>query len=558
MWAIRILNGQMAGQSFELKEGRNSLGRGTTADIQINAPGVSKEHLEITMSEGKLKFSDMNSSNGTFLNGIRSKTGILNLGDKVGVHNIIFDVIVSTDKLNAIKEEKAKRAAITPARSSRVPMPTRPNMPVPVAPMGFNAPAYAQAPQMQANPVNQARSVPPIVLKPSFTERINSYIEDVVMTGFYAVSEKVELKIVMMGFVLIYVAMVTMLAIIPMKQITSESVINESKRRAITVARALALGNEKIIKSGEITKFSTEFALKEDGVEDVYVVSREGRILAPPERTGTAPKELSFIKNKVLSQKVPGEVRDEIGEKIGAAFPIIGYDTETQKNTAKAYAVVIYNPGNIMYDDGKVFGLFIQMLAIALAAGGALFFVLFKLVEYPFQQLNKELDKALRDEITSVDVKVQLPILHSLATNLNSLLSRITSAGSSTAGDMSPGARNYEYINIVNALADGAFLISNEGTVVKGNDAGVGFLGMRLNEIENRKYFEFSQQGFQKKVDELMQNAKTSASHFSSNSHEFDSGSSANVNCQALTLPNGEVDCYLFIISTGQGVASAA
>lgn len=562
MWAIRILNGPRAGEVLSLKEGATKIGRSQTVDIQINAGGVSKEHLEISMNAGALTFNDLNSSNGTFLNGTRVKSGTLKLGDKVGIHNIMFDIVVSNEKLQEMAAQKAQRAQVPAAPVSIKPanipaqMPAHPPMQAPMQNANFNLPTYPQQPQGFPNQSPSSQGMPsPAVHKPSLVERVNSFVENVVMVGFYQLTETLELKMVMMSFVAIFIAMVTLLAIIPMKQITTESVVNESKKRAMTVARSLARGNEKVLKTGEIAQFSTEYALREDGVEDVYVVSKDGRILAPPERTGAAPKEMSFFRNQILKAGTH-EASGEVGDKIAAAVPIIGYDTDTQKNIAKAYAVIIYNPGNLMYDDGKVFGLFIQMLAFGLLAGGVLFFLMFKLVEYPFQQLNKELDLAMREEKTQIEVKVKLPILHDLATNLNSLIARLASPGGGGAGQMSAGARNHEYINIISLIASPALLISVDGTIIKCSRFFEDLTGVRPDQVENRKVSEL-EQGLQRNIEALMAQSHSASAQVAQDNYEFNSGVYA-LNCQAVTLPTGEVDCYFLVMTPAEGNASVA
>jgi hypothetical protein len=576
MWAIRILNGTRAGEIISLKEGKTRIGRGQTADVQINAGGVSKEHLEINMNGESLDFTDLNSSNGTFLNGTRVKGGKLKLGDKVGIHNIMFDIVVSTEKLQQVAEEKA---AARKAQIPRNPIPAMPNFPVP-ANQGyppaqnpaFNLPTYPQQnsqfpqapgfsqPQVFAQPQNFGQPQggmpqPPLVVKPTFSETLNKYIDEVLLVGFYQLTEAVELKIVLMGFIALYVGMVTMLAIIPMKRITSESVVNESRLRAMTVARALARGNEKILKTGEVANFSVEFALHEDGIEDVYVIGKDGRIVAPPDRMGSAPKEMSFYRDKILKAGT-NEVSGEIGDKIGASVPILGYDSELQRNVAKAYAVVIYNPGNLMFDDGKVFGLFIQVLFLALAAGFLLFLLMFKMVEHPFHELNKQLDMAMREEKSQVEVKVQLPILHDIVTNLNSLISRANNPSSENAGNISKGAKNHEYINLVGLLGYPALLVSTEGLVIKTSRFFEELTGVRPDQIEQRKISEL-EQGLQKNIETLMAQSHAASAQIAQDNFEFSSGPWL-LNCQALTLPTGEVDCYLIVMTPIEGVSNVA
>ncbi|MBV2169742.1 MAG: FHA domain-containing protein, partial [Bdellovibrio sp.] len=97
MWALRVLTGPQAGQMIELKMGKNLIGRAPQCDIKLVSPGVSKEHTEIAVYKDKIVITDLRSSNGTYLNGIRIQNGIMRLGDKLGVHDILVDVIPAPD-----------------------------------------------------------------------------------------------------------------------------------------------------------------------------------------------------------------------------------------------------------------------------------------------------------------------------------------------------------------------------------------------------------------------------------------------------------------------------
>ena len=55
MWVIKVLQGKQAGQSFLLKEGKNSLGRAPECDITLNSRGVSKQHAELQVLKDKIK-----------------------------------------------------------------------------------------------------------------------------------------------------------------------------------------------------------------------------------------------------------------------------------------------------------------------------------------------------------------------------------------------------------------------------------------------------------------------------------------------------------------------
>jgi len=68
---------QTAGELFPLREGKNTIGAGSLSEeghrpceIQIRTdPEMSREHALILCRQGKYELLDLNSSNGTFLNG---------------------------------------------------------------------------------------------------------------------------------------------------------------------------------------------------------------------------------------------------------------------------------------------------------------------------------------------------------------------------------------------------------------------------------------------------------------------------------------------------------
>src|SRR6266404_4757292 len=59
------------GHEFPLKEGANILGRDATADIQIDDTTVSRKHAAITIREDAVTLEDLDSKNGTYLDGMK-------------------------------------------------------------------------------------------------------------------------------------------------------------------------------------------------------------------------------------------------------------------------------------------------------------------------------------------------------------------------------------------------------------------------------------------------------------------------------------------------------
>ncbi len=85
--------GLTAGQEFELSKEEVIIGRDPLADIHLDENTVSRQHARLACQGGKFILQDLNSSNGTFLNGRQiSGEAPLNPGDQIAISpDIIFE-----------------------------------------------------------------------------------------------------------------------------------------------------------------------------------------------------------------------------------------------------------------------------------------------------------------------------------------------------------------------------------------------------------------------------------------------------------------------------------
>lgn len=58
-------------QTYDITKSEFVLGRGTTSEVPINESGISREHVKVRLTESLIEIQDLNSSNGTFLEGIK-------------------------------------------------------------------------------------------------------------------------------------------------------------------------------------------------------------------------------------------------------------------------------------------------------------------------------------------------------------------------------------------------------------------------------------------------------------------------------------------------------
>ena len=72
---------------FRIEEGsRLTVGRGQTADVNLDNTAVSREHAVLTMTEGKIYLIDLDSTNGTHINGKRVSGRVsVRVGDEIQI-----------------------------------------------------------------------------------------------------------------------------------------------------------------------------------------------------------------------------------------------------------------------------------------------------------------------------------------------------------------------------------------------------------------------------------------------------------------------------------------
>jgi pSer/pThr/pTyr-binding forkhead associated (FHA) protein len=90
MWILRTVTDGMAEQTFRLLPGSiRTIGRAVGADFIVDAALVSRVHCRLTaLPSGELEVRDMDSTNGTFLNGRRVDTARIVSGDRLQIGRV--------------------------------------------------------------------------------------------------------------------------------------------------------------------------------------------------------------------------------------------------------------------------------------------------------------------------------------------------------------------------------------------------------------------------------------------------------------------------------------
>ena len=88
MAKLVVLTQSLAGRSYDLAGERTTVGRVEENAFQIAEPSVSSRHCEILLRGNDIVVKDLDSTNGTFINGEKISEGVLKPGQTLRLGNV--------------------------------------------------------------------------------------------------------------------------------------------------------------------------------------------------------------------------------------------------------------------------------------------------------------------------------------------------------------------------------------------------------------------------------------------------------------------------------------
>lgn len=96
MWVLKSTEEAADPLTFRILPGNiKTVGRSAGAEFMLDAPLVSRLHCRLTAGTTALEVLDLESTNGTFVNGERVTQASLKAGDKLGVGRV--ELVVSRE-----------------------------------------------------------------------------------------------------------------------------------------------------------------------------------------------------------------------------------------------------------------------------------------------------------------------------------------------------------------------------------------------------------------------------------------------------------------------------
>lgn len=107
-WALKANHVALSNRIFTLKTVM-TVGRSDECDISLAAAHLSRRHAKLFVNDGLLYVKDLESSNGTFLNGERITEARVKRGDELRFDALSFGVIGPTDEIDKTTMRKVSR-----------------------------------------------------------------------------------------------------------------------------------------------------------------------------------------------------------------------------------------------------------------------------------------------------------------------------------------------------------------------------------------------------------------------------------------------------------------
>lgn len=150
-WTLMALTGEHKGKTFPM-HGSVTIGRSSQSDISINDEHMSRRHAEVSLKNGVLRIIDLNSSNGTRVNGVKITDQVLKPGDKISFDQVTFLVTGPANAPDVAVPDDDDEVTVFRGVAS---MPKAPATPRPVASSSATVQSTARTSSASAAPVTE-------------------------------------------------------------------------------------------------------------------------------------------------------------------------------------------------------------------------------------------------------------------------------------------------------------------------------------------------------------------------------------------------------------------
>lgn len=389
MYKLVVIAGKLRGQEFELENGENILGRSDECSLVLDINGVSKKHFSITVTDDVAYIQDLDSSNGTFVNGRIIKRATVKNADKITVPDTVLQVVYVEEKKviihkQVIDDDEDDEDYITGGD-------------IPQAPLA----------------------------------KVIWFFKYKVMPVLHGINEEYEWKILFSILLVIFVLVTITLTIFPVLQDSKNILLSETAKRGAHYAEEISRINYKALESRQLDLIDTAFLNTEDGVESYELYDLEGRIVSPRTRLNEYISDPFSIRVREWAMKTKNEnsnlvfkkiLKDEI---IGIGKKIVAYSARTASFEPVGIISIRFAPRSLQIEAAKSSAAYAEALMTSFIVCVIFFALVYYLTVRPIEELKYQLEEALRGKRKNLESRYMMVELDPLRNSINSVLSKM-------------------------------------------------------------------------------------------------------------------------------------
>lgn len=481
MFKLVVVGGKTRGQEFALRTGDNIIGRDSSCDIHLAVEGISKKHLTITLTEDNLVFlKDMGSSNGTFLNGKITKRETLKEGDKIGLPNIVLQLVHVHEKIiikKKIVSQKHHEESIDDILR------------------GGNPPE-------------------------SLVGKIFWLFKYKFMPVFHGINQEYEWRVLLAIFTAAFALITITLTIFPVIQDSKQVLIEEIANRGAHYADEIGRMNASALEQKNLERLDTAFLDHEEGVVSYELFDLEGRIVRPISRLNEYTSDpFSVQTREYFSLNKNDKVKKELlkNGQIGIGKVILAYNTKTGASDQVGIIAIRFAPRTLAVEAVKSSKLYLESLITSFLVAIIYFGMVYYLTLRPMEEIRYQTEEALRGKRRNIESKLLCGELNPVRNAINSGLQRIRELQRDES-DIDPNdvESDESYVAMLAEFMMGAqgpaIILNSNKNLVKLNTQAEDLCGIRQSMSEGMNILDITKErGFAATLLELCDNSANSS-----------------------------------------------
>lgn len=448
MFRLVAVGGKLRGQKFDLQEGDNIVGRGADCDISISVEGVSKNHFKITVNGKKCFVQDLNSSNGTFINGKLIKRSTVENKDQLAVPNVIFQLVYVKEKI-VRKESDFQEAKVDYSLENEERMPN------------------------------------------DFFGKIKFQFKHKVMSVLYSFNEQYEWNVLLGILLFIFIGLNLAISIGPVLYKSDTAIRNEVKKRAAQYVNEVARNNILNMSRKEYQKIDTKYLDdygKSEGLVSYELIDMEARIVRPAAKFDTYSNDETSIMAMDFFKK--SRKYDQLfidmpigSSEVGIAKALMAHNNKANRLEPVGVISMKFKPRSLQNLIEFSSEAYLVALVYSSMLGTIFFGFIYYLTLRPIEEMRKQAINARAKRIKELSSNYLFSEINPVREEINGLLQSLSQFDSDDDSESMVEEDDDDYIEnlyeVMKGINCAAIVLNSEKIVCHSNEKIYDLIGLR-------------------------------------------------------------------------------